>query len=271
MPELPEVETIRRGIKPLIAGKKVEWAILRSARLRWMATNRDLASLKDQKVLDVERRAKFLILRFTSDWLLLHMGMTGTLRYYQSGSLPEKHDHFDLIFNDGSRLRFRDPRKFGGIFFFSENPFSTSFFSGVGPEPFSKMVNGKYLYEKARGKKVAVKSFIMDQKIIAGVGNIYANEALFLSGIHPSRAAGRVGLKRYEKLAENIRLVLSRAIEAGGTSIRDFQNENGNPGYFALKLLVYGKEGCKCPKCGEPISNVRIGQRSTFFCGKCQR
>jgi formamidopyrimidine-DNA glycosylase len=271
MPELPEVETIRRGIKPLIVGKVVSCSILRSTRLRWSVSSRELQTLNGQQVLDVARRAKFLILRFSSNWLVLHMGMSGTLRFCRPEAPALKHDHFDLVFRDGTRLRFRDPRKFGGIIFFRENPLFSNFLSGIGPEPFSEEVNGRYLYNKARGKKVPVKSFIMDQRIMAGVGNIYANEALFLSRIRPSRAAGQVAEKRYEMLAQNIRQVLSRAIEAGGTSIRDFQNENGDPGYFALELLVYGKAGCPCPQCGERLSTARIGQRSTFFCQKCQK
>ncbi len=271
MPELPEVETIRRGIKPLIVSKIVSCSILRSTRLRWSVASRELHTLNGQQVLGVERRAKFLILRFTSGWLVLHMGMSGTLRFCRSEALPLKHDHFDLVFTDGTRLRFRDPRKFGGIIFFRKNPLFSNFLSRIGPEPFSEHVNGRYLYNKARGKKVPVKAFIMDQRIMAGVGNIYANEALFLSGIRPSRLAGQVAEKRYEMLAQNIRLVLCRAIEAGGTSIRDFQNENGDPGYFALELLVYGKAGRSCPYCGERISSARIGTRSTFFCRKCQK
>ena len=271
MPELPEVETIRRGIKPLLAGKKVRRTVLRSTRLRWKVAVADLASLAGQQVMDVERRAKYLILRFSRDWLILHMGMTGTLRYCPSGCPPLKHDHFDLVFQDGSLLRFRDPRKFGGIVYSPGNPDTTAFFSGLGPEPFSEQVNGLYFYRLSRGKKVAVKNFIMDQKIIAGVGNIYANEALFLSGIRPTRPAGRVGKKRYEVLAGNIRWVLLKAIEAGGTSIRDFYDGEGSPGYFAIQLNVYGKGGCPCPQCGARIETLRVGQRSTFFCRYCQK
>lgn len=271
MPELPEVETIRRGIKPLLAGKRVRRTVLRSTRLRWTVSVADLAALVGQEVMDVERRAKYLILRFSSDWLILHMGMTGTLRYCPAGCSPSKHDHFDLVFEDGSLLRFRDPRKFGGIIYSSENPYATSFFSGLGPEPFSEQVDGNYLYHRARGKKIPVKNFIMDQKIIAGVGNIYANEALFLSSIRPSRPAGRVGKKSYVVLARNIRCVLLKAIEAGGTSIRDFFDGEGSPGYFAVQLNVYGRGGCPCPKCGERIMAARIGQRSTFFCRHCQK
>lgn len=270
MPELPEVETIRRGIEPLVAGKKVSGSLLRSTRLRWLPPVQKLSRLRGQQLLAVERRAKYLIFRFSSDWLLLHMGMSGTLRYCRPGTPPGRHDHFDLVFSDGFRLRFRDPRKFGGVFFFSENPFYTSFFSATGPEPFSPLVNGKYLYLKAHGKKIPVKSFIMDQKILAGVGNIYASEALFLSGVLPSRPAGKIAKKRFQRLAEMIRLVLTQAIAAGGTSFRDFLNEQGSPGYFAMKLLVYGKNGRPCPNCGGTISTERVGQRSTFFCRKCQ-
>jgi len=271
MPELPEVETIRRGIKPLITGKKVLRTVLRSSRLRWSASVSDLAALAGQEVVDVERRAKYLILHFSDDWLILHMGMTGSLRYRPSGCPPAKHDHFDLVFDDGFLLRFRDPRKFGGLLFSHESPFSTPLFAGLGPEPFSEQLDGHYLHGLARGRKIPVKNFIMDQKIIAGIGNIYANEALFLSGIRPSRAAGRIGPGRYEVLAGNIRRVLSHAIEAGGTSIRDFQNSDGRPGYFSVQLNVYGKEGCPCPRCGARIEAARTGQRSTFFCPHCQR
>ena len=271
MPELPEVETIRKGIKPLVVGKKVRWAFLRSTRLRWSVGVGELARLTGQQVVDVERRAKFLIFRFSRNWLVLHMGMTGTLRCVAPGCPPGKHDHFDLVFDDGSRLRFRDPRKFGGIIFFHDSPFKSPFFSGIGPEPFSKRVDGSYLFNAAREKKVAVKNFIMDQRFIAGVGNIYANEALFLSGIRPTCAAGQVTKKNFDLLAENIRRVLARAIDAGGTSFRDFYDGEGRPGYFSIQLNVYGKGGEPCPQCGQRISTVKIGQRSTFFCSNCQK
>lgn len=270
MPELPEVETIRRGIQPLVTGRSVTAVLLRCRNLRWQATDEELASLVGQQVKDVERRAKYLLIHFTRNWLVLHMGMTGTLRVLAESRPPGRHDHFDLVFDRGACLRFHDPRKFGGVLWFRDDPRNTGFFAACGPEPFADEVDGAYFYHLAKGKSLAVKNFIMDQKIVAGVGNIYANEALFLSGIHPARPAGRISLKRFNHLAENIRLVLARAIEAGGTTIRDFVGNDGQPGYFALELQVYGREGQACVRCGRPVTVTRIGQRSTFFCRKCQ-
>lgn len=271
MPELPEVEIISRGVRPFIVGKKVLRTLLRSTRLRWTPSVEELSQLKGQQVLGVERRGKYLIVRFSRNGLVFHMGMTGTLRCLSSVQPPAKHDHFDMLFDDGSCLRFRDPRKFGGMVLFRGDPHDNLFFAGIGPEPFTAQMDGSYLYSASRGKRVAVKNFIMDQRVLAGVGNIYANEALFLSGIHPTRAAGRVAEKRYEVLAANIRRVLNRAIEAGGTSFRDFHDQEGRPGYFTVQLNVYGKEGRACPRCGQRISVMKVGQRSTFYCPKCQR
>lgn len=269
MPELPEVETIRRGLAPLIVGRAITGVVLRTPRLRWPLDRRLRTLLPGRRVEALERRAKYLLLRCTDGTLLVHLGMSGRLCVCPADLAPGRHDHADLVFDDGSCLRFTDPRRFGAILWCAaaeEHPL----LAGLGPEPLSAALTGDYLAERAAGRRVAVKSFIMDQRVVVGVGNIYASEALFRAGIDPARPAGRISGERYARLAGAIRAVLEEALAAGGTTLRDFRDGQGNPGYFAVQLQVYGRAGQPCPHCAAPIRCRRIGQRSSYYCPRCQ-
>ncbi|MEJ1354975.1 MAG: bifunctional DNA-formamidopyrimidine glycosylase/DNA-(apurinic or apyrimidinic site) lyase [Candidatus Sedimenticola sp. (ex Thyasira tokunagai)] len=270
MPELPEVETTRRGIAPHITGKTVTGVTVRNRSLRQPITKGLGRQLKGKTVRAVKRRAKYLLLETDTGTLLLHLGMSGSLRILPPGTPAGVHDHFDLEFADCC-LRLRDPRRFGLVLWTREPVAEHSLISRLGPEPLSDAFTGDTLQQLAAKRRIPVKNLIMDGKVVVGVGNIYASESLFLSGIHPRRPCNRIALTRYRKLADNIKQVLAAAIAQGGTTLRDFQQENGKPGYFAQKLKVYGREGKPCPNCGSPIKQVRIGQRSSFYCGRCQR
>ena len=270
MPELPEVETTRRGILPYSEGQRVRSVIVRDPRLRWPVRS-DLATvLTGQRIMQVRRRAKYLILSCTDGDPLIHLGMSGSLRVLRSAVTPAKHDHIDLIFESGDRLRYNDPRRFGSFQWFASGE-EIAPLSHLGPEPLSEEFTGAHLYEASRGRRVAVKSFVMDGTIVVGVGNIYANEALYLAGIRPDRPAGRVSAQRYDRLAREIRAVLGRAIERGGTTLRDFVGGDGQPGYFAQELFVYGRGGELCRGCSQTLREKVIGQRATVYCIACQR
>lgn len=271
MPELPEVETIARGIAPLVVGRVVERVVLRTPRLRWPLEKSLRRILPGRRIDAVERRAKYLLLHCGDGTLLIHLGMSGRLTVVPADCPAKKHDHADLVLSDGTCLRFTDPRRFGAILWCAIDPANHPLLSGLGPEPLGPVLSGDYLAGKAVGRRVAVKSFIMDQKIVVGVGNIYASEALFRAGIDPERSAGSVTLARYQRLATEIRAVLKDALAAGGTTLRDFRDGEGNPGYFSVQLQVYGRVGEPCPCCGQAIRCRRIGQRSSFYCRHCQR
>ena len=271
MPELPEIETICQGIAPLIVGLSVAEVIVREARLRILIPADLSVSLVGRQVLAVSRRAKYLLIHFSGDrTLLLHLGMSGTLLYLPKPLPFDRHDHVEIIFTQGNRLRFRDPRRFGAILLCSGEPLAHPLLSTLGPEPLSGDFNTEYLYARSRRRTVTVKSFLMEQKTVVGVGNIYASEALYAAGIAPWIAAGAISRSRYGRLVEEVRAVLQRAIAAGGTTLRDFQSADGKPGYFAQQLAVYGRAGEKCRKCGCEIQNMRIGGRSSFYCSVCQ-
>lgn len=270
MPELPEVETIRRGLVPRLEGQVLCGALCRVAGLRLPFPPALNELLAGQQLHSIERRAKYLLLRCDGGTLILHLGMSGYLRVVARDLPPGKHDHLDLLFSDGQTLRFSDARRFGLLLWTSADPRNHPLLAGLGPEPFDAAFTGGSLYERARGRSAPVKAFIMDQRMVVGVGNIYASEALFLAGIHPARAAGRISRERYRRLVDVIRSVLGEAIAAGGTTIRDFSDSDGKPGYFALSLRVYGREGEACPTCGLKIRQERIGGRSSFFCPRCQ-
>jgi formamidopyrimidine-DNA glycosylase len=270
MPELPEVETTRRGIASHIEGQQITGVIIRQPRLRWPIPSDLEEKLKGRKIKSVERRAKYLLINLTHGCLIMHLGMSGSLRILPRSTEPEKHDHFDLLFKNNC-LRFHDPRRFGAILWTEQPIVEHTLIRHLGPEPLLEDFTGDYLYHQAQGRRVAVKNLIMDGRVVVGVGNIYANEALFRVGILPTRAANRISLARYTQLANEIKLVLAAAIKRGGTTLRDFQREDGKPGYFAQELLVYGKAGEPCPGCGEPLKQKRIGQRSSFYCGLCQK
>jgi formamidopyrimidine-DNA glycosylase len=279
LPELPEVETTLRGIEPALTGRTINVVIIRNASLRWPVPD-EVDQARGRRVIRCWRRAKYLLIELNRDesdvvstegGLLIHLGMSGSLRICEAGDAPRKHDHVDIVLDNGKCIRFNDPRRFGVFSWWEPPAEGHKLLRDLGPEPLSDAFSGIHLWQKSRGRKGAVKNFIMDGKIVVGVGNIYASEALFTSGIHPMRAAGRVSATRYEALAAAIRDVLSRAIRQGGTTLRDFFNSDGNPGYFAQELLVYEREGLPCFQCQTPIRRKVIGQRASYYCPRCQR
>ena len=271
MPELPEVETTRRGIAPELEGHRITGLEVRQPRLRWPVPVARLRSeLVGQEVHTVERRAKYLLLRTGNGTALLHLGMSGSLRLVPADTPAGAHDHADLQIDDGRSLRLRDPRRFGALLWTRRDPLRHALLRDLGPEPFDRQFNGDYLRDRARGRRVAVKPFLMDGRVVVGVGNIYASEALFRAGIDPRRAAGRISSSRYARLAAAIYEVLNEAIEAGGTTLRDYSGSHGEAGWFHVRLAVYGRDGQPCPVCGGLIRGVRLGQRSTFYCPSCQ-
>jgi formamidopyrimidine-DNA glycosylase len=270
MPELPEVETTLRGITPSLKGRVIHEVVVRNASLRWPVTN-DVQRACGQVVRGLRRRAKYLLIELKAGGLMIHLGMSGALRICDAGDPPRKHDHIDIVLDSGLCARFNDPRRFGVFLWWDAPAEHHPLLSELGPEPLLDGFGGNYLWQKSRKRKGPVKNFIMDGKIVVGVGNIYASEALFMSGIHPSRAAGRISELRYDALAGAIRDVLERAIRNGGTTLRDFLDSDGNPGYFARELLVYDREGFPCFQCQRPIRRKVIGQRSSYYCPSCQR
>lgn len=271
MPELPEVETTLRGIRPYLIGQWVERLIIREGRLRWPIPPDLPVRLQGQTIAALTRRGKYILIDVGQGSLLLHLGMSGSLRITESASPPRKHDHYDLTLPSGLCLRFHDPRRFGCLLWTEVDPEQHPLIASLGPEPLEDGFSGNLLHARSRGRSLAVKSFIMDSHVVVGVGNIYASESLFRAGLAPQRAAGRISLNRYHRLAESIRQVLSASLEQGGTTLRDFVNESGAPGYFKQTLNVYDRDGQSCRVCGAPIKVSRLGQRSTFWCGVCQR
>jgi formamidopyrimidine-DNA glycosylase len=271
VPELPEVETTRAGIEPHLVGQRVIGVNIRQPLLRWPVPTDLGRYLVGQTIETVERRAKYLLLNTLAGTVLMHLGMSGSLRVVDDVTPPQLHDHVDIVLDSRKALRLRDPRRFGALLWVSGNPLMHPLLKALGPEPLDGGFDSNYLYRCARGRKLSVKDFIMNSRVVAGMGNIYANEALFLAGIHPARAAGRIGLARYQVLAQAIKEVLQRAIDHGGTTLRDFVREDGQPGYFRYELRVYGRSGENCLNCNQPIMLRVIGQRSSFYCGHCQR
>ncbi len=271
MPELPEVETTRRGIEPHILDKRIVDVIVRNRRLRWPLPAGLKKKLVGQKIIRIARRAKYLLLYLDAGCVIWHLGMSGSLRVLKQRRPPSKHDHIDIVFAANTILRFRDPRRFGSLHWTAADPLEHRLLGHLGPEPLGRDFSGEYLHKRAGRRRQAVKTFIMDSRIVVGVGNIYASEALFLAGIHPKRAAGRISKARYIKLARAIRRVLAAAIKKGGTTLRDFADERGQPGYFRIELKVYDREGRACKKCSALIKQIRQGQRSTFYCSSCQQ
>lgn len=270
MPELPEVETTCRGIEPHLQHNPIRKVIVRQRQLRWPVPSSLSRHLKDQTVHRVERRAKYLLLHCDNGTLLIHLGMSGSLRLVEADKPVAKHDHVDLLLADGRCLRYTDPRRFGAILWAGKNPHQHELLANLGPEPLGASFNGGHLYEQSRGRKVAVKNFIMDAHVVVGVGNIYASESLYRAGIRPAKAAGKVSRKGYERLAAAIVQILSEAIAQGGTTLRDFVGGDGRPGYFARYLHVYGRDGEPCSECGAIIRKIVQGQRSTYYCPRCQ-
>jgi formamidopyrimidine-DNA glycosylase len=269
MPELPEVETTRRGIAPHVVGARLSGWVIRDARLRWPVELPPM--LRGEPVVSVQRRAKYLILEVSPGGIVVHLGMSGSLRVVSGDVSPAKHDHVDLCLDTGSCLRLTDPRRFGSVQFAPAPWTQHHLLAGLGPEPDSLGFTGAYLFRRSRGRRTAVKNFLMDSRTVAGVGNIYANEALFRAGIRPGIAAGRIALARYERLAESVRETLQAAIRLGGTTLRDFVGGDGQPGYFTQTLNVYGREGLPCRQCARILVGRRYGQRATVYCRACQQ
>ena len=269
MPELPEVETTRRGIEPHIKHQVITQVIVRQPRLRWPVPE-DMQQLCGARVEQVNRRAKYLLIETTQGTGIIHLGMSGSLRISPQDAPVDKHDHVDLVFDNQRVLRLRDPRRFGAVLWAGCGELHP-LLASLGPEPLQEAFNAEYLFQRSRSRKLPIKSFIMDAKVVVGVGNIYANEALFMAGIDPRRAAGAISIDRYVLLVEMIKLVLHKAIEQGGTTLRDFVREDGQSGYFQVALQVYGRTDEPCNQCGTLLSHIKQQQRSTWFCRHCQR
>jgi formamidopyrimidine-DNA glycosylase len=270
MPELPEVETTRRGLLPHVQGRVVEKVTLRRKDLRWPIPKEISKQLPGEKIFRIERRAKYLLLHTEPGAAMVHLGMTGSLRVLPKNTPAKTHDHVDVLLDSQRIIRFTDPRRFGSWLWQPHGEIH-ELLQHLGPEPLSEQFNADYLFERSRGKTANVKTFIMDQAIVVGVGNIYAAESLFQAGIDPRRAAGGVSRARYQKLVDAIQAILSYAIERGGTTLRDFINPDSQPGYFEQELLVYGREGEPCKVCGRRLRGEVLGQRATVWCGHCQK
>ena len=316
MPELPEVETTRRGLAEHLIGATITDVIIRNPKLRWQIPKNLPALLRGQKILTLTRRAKYLLADCGNGTLILHLGMSGSLRILPHNTPPEKHDHFDLVLSPPSTvrpdnsasdlldsglrtfsaelvegwadscaatssartdfsthkiMRLRDPRRFGAVLWHEGDAATHPLLATLGPEPLEEHFNARYLYQATRGRSISIKQCIMDNHVVVGVGNIYANESLFRSGIKPQLAAGKLSLPRCEKLVSEIRATLRAAIEKGGSTLRDFVHSDGSSGYFQQEYFVYGRTGEPCRKCGALIKQIKQGQRSSFYCETCQK
>lgn len=270
MPELPEVETTRRGIEPHILNRRIARLTVRDGRLRWPVTAAMPDQLQDQKILATQRRSKYLLLQLERGVLIIHLGMSGSLRVLLDDPTPGKHDHLDLELDNGVRLRYNDPRRFGA-WLYTEAPIDEhDLMAHLGPEPLSDAFDADYLFNYSRKRKTKIKSFIMDARVVVGVGNIYANEALFMAGVYPHKQTGRISKAECERLVDTIKQVLALAISQGGTTLRDFVGGDGKPGYFAQSLNVYGRAGLRCKRCATLIREMRTSNRSSCYCPTCQ-
>jgi formamidopyrimidine-DNA glycosylase len=271
VPELPEVETTRRGLAPHLLGRRIETAIVRNRNLRWPVPRKLAQLVSGRKIEQLARRSKYLLVDCGGGWLIFHLGMSGSLRVVPADMPPRTHDHVDLVLDSGQALRLHDPRRFGAVLWETGEPGRNKLLQGLGPEPFDEAFNAVWLFQRSRGRTTAIKNFLMDNHQVCGVGNIYANESLFCAGIHPARAAGRISEPRYARLVEAVRITLNAAIEAGGSTLRDFVHADGSSGWAQQSYFVYARAGEPCRKCGSKIKTVRIGQRSAFYCPSCQR
>lgn len=276
MPELPEVETTGRGIAPHLTGQVIASVIIRNSMLRWPIPDNLPVLLPGLTIQAVTRRAKYLLLNCGTGMLILHLGMSGSLRVLLPElmqlpeSSPRKHDHFDLVLNSQAVLRLHDPRRFGAVLWHAGNIAQHPLLMNLGPEPLTADFNAQYLFRETRGLRACIKQTLMNSRLVAGIGNIYANEALYLAGIHPKAIAGRIGIGRYEKLVQAVKHTLQLAIEAGGSSLRDFVHSDGTRGYFQQQYWVYGRSGQRCKRCSSVIKQIKQGQRSSFYCSGCQ-
>jgi len=271
MPELPEVETTLRGIAPHLGDRRVTDVVIRNPKLRWPIPKNLPELLRGQTVRGLQRRAKYLLIAFDHGTLILHLGMSGSLRIQPVGTPAEKHDHFDLVLDSGQLLRLRDPRRFGAVLWHAGDVMQHPLLAALGPEPLQAEFDGEYLHRATRSRSAAIKLVIMDSHLVVGVGNIYANEALFRAGIRPQLAANKLSLPRCRRLAQDIKEVLQEAIKQGGSTLRDFVHSDGSSGYFQQNYFVYGRTGEPCRECDIPIKQIKQGQRSTFYCPQCQR
>ena len=271
MPELPEVETTKRGIAPHIVGRTIEKVIVRERQLRWLIPPDFERNLVGATIENVQRRAKYLLIKTQNNTLIAHLGMSGYLRIVNNDTPIDKHDHVDFIFDENTILRFNDQRRFGSLLLANSDVMKHPLLRDLGVEPLSDNFTAQQLFQLSRRRRVPVKTFLMNGKIVVGVGNIYANEALFMAKILPTRHAGDLSLIDCEKLVSCIREVLARAIENGGTTLRDFVNADGKSGYFQQQLHVYGRDKLPCTHCSQPLQEIRLANRSTVFCSQCQR
>ncbi len=271
MPELPEVETTRAGLSGHLLGRRVKLLSIRQRSLRWPIPEEMPMHFEGQAITDLARRGKYLLLSTMQGTALIHLGMSGSLRICQKDEELKKHDHWDMLLDNNTFLRYRDPRRFGAFLWAGLDPHSHKLLNKLGPEPLQREFTAKLLYQRSRGRTQAVKNFLMDSNTVVGVGNIYASESLHRAGIHPNRAAGKVSLPRYQALVSQVKDVLGEAIESGGSTLRDYVNGSGSPGYFQQKLLVYGRTGEECAACSNSIRQIKIGQRSSFYCPHCQK
>lgn len=272
MPELPEVEVTRQGLLPILQQGPITRVNIYQKQLRWPIPVQSLKlALEDSHILSIARRGKYLLFEVNSGFFLIHLGMSGHLKFLSQNKALEKHDHVEWLFQSGALLRFYDPRRFGAFLWLGQTPFMHPLLQHLGVEPLSKAFNAGYLYERCLRSKQAIKTYLMDQKIVVGVGNIYASESLFLSHIHPQKIANTLTLVECELLVINIKKVLKQAIKQGGTTLKDFSHTDGKPGYFSLKLKVYGRANQPCLICNTQIEQLRINQRNSFFCPTCQK
>lgn len=270
MPELPEVETTRLGITPYVTGQVIQAVIVRNKNLRWPITATLKKDLLSAIIHKIDRRGKYLLCYADRGCMIMHLGMSGSLRIVDQTIDVKKHDHLDIVFASGKILRFHDPRRFGSVLWTRQDPLQHKLIKQLGPEPLDNDFNGEWLFMRSRKRTQAIKNFVMDSHNVVGVGNIYASESLFLAGINPKRKAGNVSLQRYELLAKAIKKILNRSIKQGGTTLRDFVNGDGKPGYFQQQLNVYARTGETCKTCTSIIKEIKLGQRSSFYCPVCQ-
>ncbi|HUF81206.1 MAG TPA: bifunctional DNA-formamidopyrimidine glycosylase/DNA-(apurinic or apyrimidinic site) lyase [Burkholderiales bacterium] len=271
MPELPEVETTRRGLEPLLVGQRIKAVVVRNRALRQPVPRRLPQLIAGATVRQLLRRGKYLLVDCGTGTLIVHLGMSGRLWVVQDGAPPAAHDHFDLVLDNGTVVRLRDPRRFGLVLWQAGDPFAHALLARIGPEPLAADFDGRALHAATRNRGAAIKHVLMDSRVVAGVGNIYANEALFRAGIHPRAAARRLSRGRCALLAEKLRETLELAIAAGGSSLRDYVRSDGLAGNFQSQFMVYDRAGRPCQRCGTSIREIRQGQRSTFYCPSCQR
>ena len=270
MPELPEIETTKRGLEPLILERQVLSAQIYQKQLRWEIPSHLPTTIMGEFIKKISRRAKYILIKFSNGTLVMHLGMSGSVSVVPSGKALKKHHHFELILDNATSMRFHDPRRFGSILWQKNNE-QLSLFKNIGPEPLSNEFNNNTLYLSSKGRKKNIKAFIMDSNIVVGIGNIYASESLFLAGISPKRVAGKTSKKRYQVLTQCIKQILSEAINNGGTTLNDFSNIDGEPGYFSQVLSVYGRNDMSCYQCNGTIKTIVQNQRASYYCPRCQK